>query len=159
LICAGIHHEARRLVVGNLGVHGANPADIVRDLAQVRPQLADVHSALPVLLEFEWRLHQLAGPPLRLDIATRQRLAIVLFQRRLGIETIDRRTAAVHEKENHTLDALRIIEFPGKNAAIGSYRTRSEQRLIHHPGECHHAEPVANAPQRLAPGNGVSRFV
>ncbi len=51
-------------MVRNLRVHGTNPADVVRHFAEMRPELADIHAAVPVFLERERRLHQLAGSAL-----------------------------------------------------------------------------------------------
>ena len=97
LVRARVHHQTRRLMIRNFGVDRADPAHIVGDLAKVRPQLADIHSALAVLLELERRLHQLAGPALGLDPAAGNRLPIVLLKRGFGIERIDGGAASVHE--------------------------------------------------------------
>ena len=58
---AGVHHQHRRLVVRDVGVHRANHADVVGAGADVREQLADLEAALAVSREFERRLHQGAG--------------------------------------------------------------------------------------------------
>src|SRR5690348_4232773 len=56
----GIHHEHGWLMVRDIGVHRPNEADIIRALADLREQFADIHSALAVFLEREWRAHQCA---------------------------------------------------------------------------------------------------
>jgi hypothetical protein len=107
-------------MIRNLGVHGADPADVVRDFAQVRPQLANIHPALAVLLKRERGFHQLAGAPLSRDRSAGQRLTVVLVEHRLGIEAVDVRASTVHEQKNHTLDPLRMIQFRDAHGAVRS---------------------------------------
>ena len=86
-------------MVGNFGVHGANPADVVRNLAQVR-----YSSPTSILhyrhFEFEWRLHQLA----------RRRSVLMsppgsgwgmYFPAPAGSKHRSSKAASVHEQENH----------------------------------------------------------
>ena len=84
--------------------------------ADVREELADLDAALAVRRELERRRH--AGPP-RLRRWARSRsacgpLAVVLRERRLGVERVDVRRPAVHEQED---DPLR--PRPGSAAAWG----------------------------------------
>ena len=156
LVGAGVHHQAGRLVIGDIGVDRADPADVVGDFAEVRPELADVHAALPVLLEFERRLHQLAGAALGLDGAAGKRLAVVLLERGLGIEAIDGGAAAVHEEEDDALDPLRVFELRHSNVAVGiEHGARLGQRVTQHAGKGHHAEAVADLAERFPAGQGV----
>jgi hypothetical protein len=113
-------------MVGDLGIDGAHPADIVGHFTQMRPKLADVHSALPVLLELERRLHQFAGSALGFDVSAGKRLAVILLERGLRIEAIDGGASSVHEQEDHAFDALRIVQFSGENAAIRSGHVRPQ---------------------------------
>ncbi len=85
---ADIHHQQRGFMIRNIRVHGADDAHIVHALAQHREDLADFNTALSVFLEREGRLHQVPGFALMLRNLAGQRLAIVLFQHRLGIETV-----------------------------------------------------------------------
>src|SRR6185369_3880657 len=48
LVGPGIHHQAGRLVIRNVGVYRPYPANIVGHFSQVRPQLAHIHAALAV---------------------------------------------------------------------------------------------------------------
>ena len=158
LVRAGVHHQARRFVVRNFGVDGTHPADVVGDFAQVRPEFADVHAALAVLLELERRLHQFARAALGRDGAAGQRLAVVLFERRLRIEGIDRGESAVHEQEDDALDALRIIELARRRSRTPPAFVTAGARhgFAEHAGERHHAEAVAHAPQRFSSGERIS---
>jgi len=38
-------------MIGNFGIDGTDPADVVRHFAEVGPEFAEVHSAVPVLPE------------------------------------------------------------------------------------------------------------
>src|SRR5262249_41937230 len=145
LVRAGVHHETGRLVIRNLRVNGADPADIVGDLAQVWPQLADVHPALSILLELERGLHEFAGTALGLDRAARKRLSVVPFQGMLGVEAVDSGAAPVHEKENDPLDALGIVKLGDPDVSVRiEYRAGAGKGVAEHSGKCHHAEAVAH---------------
>src|SRR5262249_8092432 len=54
---AGVHHQQARLMVGIVGVHTANNADVVDALGDFWEEVADVDAALAVTLEDEWRGH------------------------------------------------------------------------------------------------------
>ena len=54
---AAVHQHQRRLVIGDVGVHRADHADVVDHLGGVREQVADLDAALAVLLELERRAH------------------------------------------------------------------------------------------------------
>ena len=160
LIGAGVHHQAGRLVIRDIGVDRADPADVVGDFAEVRPEFADVHAALPVLLELERRLHQFAGAAFGLDGAAGQRLAVVLLEHRLGIEAIDGGAAAVHEQEDDALDALRVIELGDADVAVGiEHCAGPGQRVTQHAGKRHHAEAVADPAQRFPARQRIGRLV
>ena len=58
---AGVHHQERRLVVGRVGVHRADDANVVDDLADVREQLADLDAAVALFAEGERRRQQAAA--------------------------------------------------------------------------------------------------
>ncbi len=159
LICAGVHHQARRFVIRNFGIHRPHPADVVGDFAQVRPQFAQIHSALAVLFEREGRFHQLAGTTLGFDIAAGQGMAVVFFERGLGIEAIHRRATPVHEQKDDAFDALRVVQMPGHDAAIGRRNSGARQRPSQHSRERHHAESIADAAESLAASGRVGGFV
>ena len=47
---AAVHHQQRRLVIGDVGVHRADDADVVDAAADVRIEFADLDAALAVLV-------------------------------------------------------------------------------------------------------------
>jgi hypothetical protein len=62
---AGIQHKQRRFMIRPLRMHGANHAQIVGVLGQLRKDIADFDTALPVRLKRERRTQQVSGLPLR----------------------------------------------------------------------------------------------
>src|SRR5262245_1589201 len=101
-------------MVRNVGVHGPNQTDTVGAFADMRKQFAHLHAAFTVFLEGELRAQQRACLPLGLNSPARQRLAMILVEHRLGIETIDLRKSTVHEKEDDMLCARGVV-----NASLG----------------------------------------
>ena len=85
----GVHHQHRRLVVRDVGLHRADDADVIDDSERCGKISLTSMPRLAVLLERERRLHQRAGLALGRHRTARQRLAVVLRQRRLGVERVD----------------------------------------------------------------------
>src|SRR6202035_617153 len=52
---ARVHEQEGWLVIGHIGVHGANHANVIDVLGRVGKQFADFQTALAKLLEFERR--------------------------------------------------------------------------------------------------------
>ena len=118
---AAVHQHQRRLVVGHVGVHRADDADVVDACSAMCGKISLTSMPLwPYFLNLNGDVKH--APVLRSvgRLAVRQRLAVVLRQHRLGIEGIDVRRAAVHEEED---DALGLA---GKRRRFG--RQRVEQR-------------------------------
>ncbi len=99
---AAVHQHQRRLMIGDVGVHRADHADVVDHPGRVREQVADFDPALAVLLELEGRAHGRAGLALGGQIG-RHRLAVVAVEHRLGVERVDVRRPAVHEQVDDPL--------------------------------------------------------
>ena len=144
-------------MVGDFGVDGTNPSDVVGDFAEVGPEFGDVHAALAVLLELEGRAHEGAGAAFGFDLDAGQRLAVVLIEHGLRVEAVDGGQAAVHEQEDDAFDALGVIEGSGAERAAGAVDEAfgSGNRLVHQASEGHHAETVADAAQSFAAGGRV----
>jgi hypothetical protein len=87
---------------------------------------------------------RISAPVLRSvgDRAAGQRLAVILVERRFGIEAVDLRQAAVHEQEDDVLRASRMVERGGAG-----------HRVADEAGKGHHAEAVADAAQCFAAGD------
>ena len=115
----------------------------------MRPQLAEVETALAVLLELERRLHQHAGAALGLDLLARQRLAVVLVEHRLGIEAVDLRHATVHEQKDDLPGPGREVGAAAGDGAAGARMQSAglEQRLLDHVGKGQHAEAGSHSTQ------------
>jgi hypothetical protein len=159
---AGVHHQHRRLVVRDVGVHRADEADVVGARAHVGKQLAHVHAALPVLLERERRPHERAGAAFGRDRSARQRLPVVLVEHRLRIEAVDLRQAAVHEQEDDSFRACGVVELARIDGAIlpNTHHARcTHERFVDKAGEREHAEAAAHPAERFAPRNRLPCFV
>ncbi len=115
---AAVHQQQRRLVIGHVGVHRANDADVVDAAGGVREQVAHLDTGLAVSLKLERRGEGGAGLAFGAEVGARQQFAGVFRQRRLGIERIDVRRAAVHKQVD---DALGLAE---KVRPLGCERRR-----------------------------------
>ena len=98
-------------MIRNIRVDGADEADIVGHFAHVRKQFADLHPALTVLLEGEGRAQQRSGLALGGHDAARQRLAVILLQRRFRIEAIHLRKAAINVQKDDALGLGFMMQF------------------------------------------------
>ena len=91
---AGYRHsqvkaEQGRPVIGPVGEHGANHANIIDPLCQAAENIADFDSALSIFLKAERRLHEIPGATLRLRIPSRRWFAVILVEHGLGIKGVD----------------------------------------------------------------------
>ena len=123
-----------------------NQTDVVDAFADVREQLADFEAALAVVLELERRSHQVAGLALGFRIAARERHAVIIFERRLAVERIDVREAAIERVEirffarGAKCGARTACVLPASARAIG-------QGLTDRACQTDHAEAAADAAQ------------
>ncbi|PYI86129.1 MAG: hypothetical protein DME26_09625 [Verrucomicrobia bacterium] len=99
-------------MVESVGGHRLDDGDVVHNFGQMRQRFGQFCAALPVIGKFEFGREQRR---VRLDEGVflphhdlwRNRLAIVLGERRLVIEQVKLARGAPHEKVDHTL-RLRI---------------------------------------------------
>jgi hypothetical protein len=127
-----------------LADHRSHDAQLVGDVRDVREQVAHPQSALAPLLELPRAAHpDPAGVALRLlrDGRGADRLALVLGQRRLGVERVDVRRAAVHEQED---DGLGLRGEVGLRALAGGQE----------PAKREHAEPGGASGEPVAAREG-----
>ena len=153
---AGVHHQHRRFVVGDVGVDRSDEADVVGHLANVWKQLADVHPRLAVFLERKRRPHQGSGLALGRDRAARERLAVILVEHRLRIEAVNLGQSAVHEQKNHPLCARRMVKLANVEAVltvVAATGTGTEQRLVDEAREGEHPKSIADPTERVAARN------
>ena len=88
------------------GVHRADERDIVHTLRQVRHRLADPHTALAMLLEFERAAHQRASRLGKFHFAgdlVKVRRAVLPIQLWLGIKQVHLARPTIHEQLDHRL--------------------------------------------------------
>jgi len=90
-------------VIGAVGVHGTDHADVVDALADIGEYLAELDAALSEFLELKWGLQQVAGFALGLQVGGGHRLAVVLGEHRLGVEGVHLAWAAVEKQEDYAL--------------------------------------------------------
>ncbi len=97
---ARVHEEIPLRMLAELRRHGADDAQLIRDGAHVRKQIAHRQAALPIALEGPVRgLHDAVVVELRALHGHRQRLAGVFLQQRLRIKRVHMRHAAAHVAE------------------------------------------------------------
>ena len=114
---ARVHLQATRCVRGRVGVHRADHAQLVGKTGGMRKEAADLETALTMLSECEWRLHQ---PPDRAAVGADRRWAligrvVVSRERRLVVEGVDLARGAIHEQEDHALCACRKMRRLGRH--------------------------------------------
>ena len=85
-------------MVRDVGVHGANDADVVNRVTQLGENLADLDAALATTAEGERRAEQIAGLSLGLQISGRDGMAAELLQHRLGVERVDLRQMCIRDR-------------------------------------------------------------
>src|SRR5262249_12597793 len=128
---------------------------IVGEFGGMREDVADLQTALAVLGELEWRLHQLADRPavgadLHLAVVA---FAVVLFERRFGVERIDLARRTVHEQEDAVLRLGRLLSGAdgGTEEPLATEQIHERQRrkpAPHFPQE---------APPRIAAGGRIRK--
>ena len=120
---AAVHQHQRRLVVGHVGVHRADHADVVDHAAAVWANSS--LTSMP-LWPYFWNGTASAAP--RRSCArcagwARQRLAVVLVEQRLGVERVDVRRPAVHEQVDDPLGlAGEVRRLRGQRVDVGRGR-------------------------------------
>jgi hypothetical protein len=90
-----VHHEQRRFMIGDIGIHGADDAAIVNTLAEFWKNFADFDAAFTVAIELEWGTEEAARFTLGFEIACGHGLAAIFLEQRFGVEGIYLRRAAV----------------------------------------------------------------
>ncbi len=140
-----------------VGVHRAHHEQVVRDRAEVRQQVAEIHPALAVFFERALRAHQ----PRRFFFDESeahffqqrigQRLAVELVELWLRIEEIELARRAFHEDENAVLRLRREVR-PLRQEWIGRRgRGRREQAVgLQHRAEREHAEAARRRGEKIA---------
>ena len=133
-----VHHQQPGHVLGQVGVHGVDDAEVVDGLGHVGKELADPAAGLAVALKLEGRLHQALGLAQGLDVHCRRALAVVFLQQRLVVESVHVGDAAVHQQVDHPLGSGGKVRGLG-NQGVAEPRFRGLQTagtepagLVHH---------------------------
>ena len=92
-------------MVGNIGVHGADDANIIDAGAYRREDLADLQAGLAAFPEGEGRLVKSASLPFGAQPRRRRPLAMLFGEFGFGVEGVDLAGAAIHEQVNDMLGA------------------------------------------------------
>ena len=145
-----IHHEQRRPVIPVVGVHRADDADVVDVRANLRKNLADLDAALSALLEFEWRAHQVPRRAVGFDLRTGHRLAIVLDQHGLGVESVHLRHAAVQKQKDDTFGF-------GRKMRLLHRQRRLALSAGQHIRQADHSKAGANPVQQISSSHLIHR--
>src|SRR5262245_4712872 len=95
-------------MIGKVRLHRADDTEVITHLCGVRKELADLQSALTIFLEGEWRGKGGSGLAFRAE-ADRDGFSRPFFQRGLGIEAIELRGTAIHEKVDHSFGFWRKV--------------------------------------------------
>jgi hypothetical protein len=92
------HHQQRGFVIGDVGMHGSNDAQVICAGAQMWKDLADFESGLPMSSKLKWGFHQPAGLSLCFQVCTRWTLPIVFGQSGFRVEGVDLRRSTIHKQ-------------------------------------------------------------
>jgi hypothetical protein len=137
-------------VIIHAGVHGAYECDLIHDAGEVRQQLAHIHAALAVFLEFPLRPHDLAagsGGIVVFDL-TGEFLAIELHQLGFRIKQIHMARAALHKHRNHRLrlaKAVRHLRLEVEMLGRSAFRSGQKPLFLQQRGQGNAADTVGGA--------------
>ncbi len=146
-----VHQEHSRGVVGNVCEHGPDHANVVDVFSHLGKEFADFNPALPVLFETERRSHEIAGLAFGLDVFPRHRLAVMFRQQRLGIEGVNGRKTAIHEKKDDALDfGGEMSRLYGQRLGRVSQRSGAQPGISQQTGVAIGSEAASNHPEQIA---------
>ncbi len=156
---AAVHQQQRGFVVGHVGMHRADDADVVDVFGRASKQFAHLDAALPMLLKLVGRGERGARLSLGGQIEG-QLLSVPLGQFWLGVERVDVRRPSVHEQVD---DAFRLGGIVGRlrrqrierrGVGLRFEQTVAAEQL--HQAQRAEAQPAA--PQQLATRDDVLSF-
>ena len=85
-------------MIGNVGAHRIDHANVVNVFGRLFEQFADIDSRLAVLFKRKRRLHHVAGGPFSAQRSRRRSLAVKIWQVGFVIKRVDLAGAAVHKQ-------------------------------------------------------------
>ena len=110
-LVAAVHQLQRRAVVAVIRMHGADEAEVVDSLSDLRENLADLEARLAVALELPRTAHKGAAGAVRPDFGAGHGLAIVLGEGGLVVESVDLRHATVQKKKDDVFGLGREVRL------------------------------------------------
>ena len=133
-------------MVGIVGVHRANDADVINVLTESGQQFTDRHTAFAARPKPERRREQTTGRTLGQQICSLRLLPRILLQTRFGIEQISLKRPPVHEQVNH---AFRFgCEVRGaRRVRAGRVETHRRHERT---GHSHHSQPTTPLTKQTA---------
>ena len=113
-VCVAMRRMSAGLTIAHVNVeviavvvlHGADDAQVVNALTDVRQKIADLGAGLPVRPEVPLGSREI--------LASRRRFSVIRDEFRLGIERIDVRDAAAHVQKDHSLGSGRKVRRLGR---------------------------------------------
>ena len=141
-------------MIHGIGLHRADQAEVVHDLAGVRQQFGKLDAAFPVALEFELRAEQRrvgvdeGGAVIFQQLGGRE-LAVALGELGFMIEEIEVARGAGVEEEDH---ALRLRRLRGELGRKGIFCRRGVRVALHELSEGDAAEADAALAEKPAAG-------
>ena len=103
-------------MIGDIGVHGADDAEVVGAGGDVGEDVGDFEAALAVALELVWRPHEGAGLAFGAEVFARHGLAMEAVEFGFGVEGVDLGRAAVGE------DVDDVFGFSAELGGVGDER-------------------------------------
>ena len=103
-------------MIGDIGVHGADDAEVVGAGGDVREDVGDFETALAVALEFVGRPHERAGFAFGAEVFAWHGLAVEAVEFRFGVEGVNLGGAAVGE------DVDDVFGFAAELGGVGDER-------------------------------------
>ena len=163
---AGVHVADGDLVAVVSGVHAADHAKVIGDAGRVRQQLAEIHPALAVFLEFPRAAEQVAAGFVGEAVmhVAAVLLAVETRQFRLGIGEIHVARAAVHEERNHRLRLRSVVRLFWREVER-LFSTRNRRRsgeqfvAVQQPAQRQAADAHRVVPEKPAAVEGFARVV
>src|SRR4030095_7954261 len=105
-------------MVGKVRLHGSDHTEVIHHLRGVRKELTDLQPALAISLEREWRWKGGSGLAFRAE-ADRDWFSRPFFQQGFGIEAIELRGTAIHEKVDHPFGFWRKLGLSKGQRRLG----------------------------------------
>ena len=141
-------------MIRDISMHRTDDAQIVdAGGGRLGKQFADFDPTLAILLKLVGRLKRAARLPFSTQSQTRQRLAMIFFQCRLGIKSINLRIPAIHEEVHHPLGLTRQRRLLRCQRRVIARRSPRRQLFSQHAGQRQGTKAGASPSQHVTARN------